>query len=245
VRKPLLVAGIGILILPWLFVIWLFVAAHWSAMDTITAHAPVRLRKAVASVAMNNPPFFYSPESKIFLSRIVKLDPDNGNAWERRCLDSEVTDHGVSLESCETAVRLQKDASSYRGLGDVQEFRGDFCAAEKSFKAGADLKPIQVPEMYSEDVGLTAFLCGDFEASRIGFETAIQLKRNEMISSTGNELSVADRNELLGMQLPLIAVYQRMKKDELAAQMCKQVYPDWKVCRCTIDVKGTTSCNDQ
>jgi hypothetical protein len=243
-RKVLLVLGIAILCLPMLFVTWLLLASRWQKMDPTTAHAPLYLRQTVASVIMQKAG--YSKNSSPAFDRILRLDPDNAIAWRYRCSFPAQSNATPNLKDCETAVKFDHAPADYYFLARAQELSGgDPCVAEETFTHAVTATSSNPQPGYLDGMARTALRCGDISASRVGFEVALATRQTRLTQPKWSQNDLVQiRKNLLADQESLIVIYHRQHEDTLAGQICTAAHPNWKVCSCNIDAKGTASCTE-
>jgi len=242
-RKVLLVLGIAILCLPMLFVTWLLFAVRWQKMDSTTAHAPLALRQAVSSVILQNAS--HSKDPLPALGRVSRLDPDNAVAWRFRCSFSAQSNATPNLKDCETAVKLDHAPVDYFHLGRAQELSGNPCVAEETFTQAVTATSTNPQPGYLDGMARTALRCGDIGASRAGFEAAVATRQTRLTQPKWSQSDLAQiQKNLLADQESLIVIYHRQHDDTLAGQTCTAAHPNWKVCSCNIDAKGTASCTE-
>jgi len=183
-RKVLLVLGIAILCLPMLFVTWLLLASRWQKMDSSTAHAPLFLRQTVTSVILQKAT--YGKESLPTIDRILRLDPQNVGAWQRRCSTS-AWDKSPNLKDCEKAVKFGAGPADYYNLGHIQETTGDPCTAEDNYTEAVSATSSNPDSDYLEAMGRTALLCNHLPASRAGYEAAITTQQKWLSQNDQDE----------------------------------------------------------
>jgi len=243
-RKVLLVLGIAILCLPMLFVTWLLLASRWQKMDPSTAHAPLTLRQAVASVILQKTT--YGKESLPTINRILRLDPQNADAWHRRCSVYAWDDNSTpNLTDCEAAVKFDNAPADYYNLGHIQETTGDPCTAEDNYTEAVSATSSNPDSDYLEAMGRAALLCNHLPASRAGFEAAITTQQKWLNQSDQDEDEVDDaKKDIIADQESLIVIYHRQHEDLLAGKTCTAAHPGWKACSCDIDTKGVASCTE-
>ena len=241
-RKVLLVLGIAILCLPMLFVTWLLLASRWQKMDPTTAHAPLFLRQAVASVILQKTT--YGKESLPRIDRILRLDPQNAEAWQRRC-SASAWGKSPNLKDCETAVKFAGGPGDYYNLGHIEEAAGDPCTAEDNYTEAVSKTSANPDTDYLEAMGRSALLCNHLPASRAGYEVAATTQQKWLNQSDLDQDEIDDaKKNLLADQESLIVIYHRQHDDLLAGQTCTAAHPNWKVCSCDIDTKGAASCTE-
>jgi hypothetical protein len=242
-RKVLLVLGIAILCLPMLFVTWLLLASRWQKMDPTTAHAPLALRQAVASIILQKAG--YGKKSLPALNRILRLDPKNAGAWQRRCSIFVWDKSSPNLKDCEAAVQFAEAPGDYYNLGRAQETIGDPCTAEDSYTHAVSATSSNPDTDYLEAMGRAALRCNHLPGSRAGFELAIETQQKWLNQPDQDQDEIDDaKKDILADQESLIVIYHRQHDDTLAGQTCTAAHPGWKSCSCDIDAKGIASCTE-
>ena len=240
-RKLLLSAGIAILCLPMLFVIWLLLASRWSRMDAATMQAPPSLRKTIAEMVLQKAD--YGKESLPALDRALRLDPQNGDAWSRRCGLPFDEDTAPSLKDCEAAVQFNKGPYDCYRLGRAQDALNNPCTAEDSFTQATSATASNPDYTYIDSMGRAALRCGHLPAGRAGLETAIELEEKSLKDPEDHDDEIADtKKDMLTDREYLIVLYNREHENTLAAEACSATHPDWKSCNCDLDPKGLVAC---
>jgi len=242
-RKVLWVLGIAVLCLPMLFVSWLLLAARWAKMDNMTSQTPAALRQAIAGIILQKAGF--GKQSLPGVERALRIDPEDGEAWERRCGVSLI-DNGVpNLEACQAAVRYEKEPMDYYNLGRALEYQGNFCAAEDSYTEATSATSSHPDYSYLDSMGRAALRCGHLPASRAGLEFAIELEQKSLNDPNEDVDEIADtKKDMLADQEYLLIAYHRENEDTLAGQACTAAHPGWKACSCDLDAKGIVSCSE-
>jgi tetratricopeptide (TPR) repeat protein len=212
--------------LPLAFVLLIVAAAKYPAMDPFTMKLPTSVRTSVTELVLHNAP--YGSVSSTLVDRALKLDPESGDAWARRC-------HGNGEESkydqgaCRKAISLDPSAWNYNGLGTAQENAKDYCAAEDSYT-----KAIQAAanSAYSlRNMGRAALRCGHVGASVAGFEVAEGLDAKATADPDEDDDVKAD---LLADREYLAVVYDRTNQSAKATAICTKAHADWKACHCEL-----------
>ncbi len=224
-----------IVCLPMAFVLFLLVASRFAAMDSFTSKLPSGIRSSVADVAMSKAG--YDKGSGAIIDRVLRLDPDNVDAWGRRCHAN--TNDAIQREACNKAVALDPTAWNFEGLGSTQEHAGDFCGAENSYTSAI---------RYSQnDAGLLRSMaraglhCDHAWASVAGFEVAEGLDAKSATNDTDDEDNTAA--DLLADREFLVIAYNRTKQSAKANAMCTKTHPDWKGCNCDLTETGVECTN--
>jgi hypothetical protein len=129
--RPVLWGLLGLVVcLPLVFVLLIVTAAKYSAMDSFTIKLPADIQTTVADLIMQK--VGYGKDSAKGIDRALRFDPENADAWTRRChdnLDGTTSDPAT----CRKAIALRPTAWNFNGLGAAQEKAKDFCAAEDSY----------------------------------------------------------------------------------------------------------------
>jgi len=241
-RKVLWVLGIAVLCLPMLFVSWLVAAARWSKMDAVTVHAPVMMRQAVASILLNKAG--WGRDAFPIVGRVMRLDPDNADAWGRRCT---VYSRGVvpqeDVDACVKAVSLTPTPQMYTALGRADERAGKECDAMEAFKQGAQGATRGYKRV--EFLGRAALKCGDLVEARPALETAVSVEDARMAGShvQAAQIAQAKADQMVDREY-LIVAYDELKETKLKKQVCAAAHPGWKGCGCGME-GGEVSCKEK
>jgi len=243
VRKVWWVLGVGVLCLPMLFVIWLLAAVRWPRMDSLTLRMPMEVRRTVAQLAFQKAGWNKGSFHK--LERVIALDPQNTDAWGRRCTEYKDAEGAKAhLQTCETTVALDATPENLDALGRAQEALGDPCAADASFTKAAGNTSEQA-YLYVEDMGRAALRCGDLYGARAGLETAI-LQEDKSIKEPDQDQEDIDDTKVdqLTDREYLIVTLDRLHEGSLSKDACSAAHPDWAGCACALGAKGEVSCED-
>ena len=215
-----------VLCLPLAFVLFLIAAARYPAMDSFTMKLPDGIRATVAELILRKAP--YANVSAKLVDRAIELDPENADAWARRC-------HGNGEEAksdqgaCRKAIALDPSAWNFNGLGAAQENAQDYCTAEDSYtnaiKASAN-------SAYSlRNMARAALRCGHVGASVAGFEVAEGLDAK---SAADPDEDDDTKNDLLADREYLAVAYDRTNQPAKATAICIKAHADWKACHCEL-----------
>jgi len=121
--RPVLWGLLGFVVcLPLAFVLLIVTAAKYPAMDTFTLKLPAGIQTTVADLILQKAG--YGKDSAKGIDRAIKFDPENPDAWTRRCrgnLDGTTSDQAT----CRKAIALQPTAWNFNGLGAAQDDDGD------------------------------------------------------------------------------------------------------------------------
>jgi tetratricopeptide (TPR) repeat protein len=219
-----------VLCLPLAFVLYLVAAARYPSMDRFTEKLPATVGAAIAQVALQRAGF--GKDEGRAVDRAIRLDPASADAWSRRCrIDANGATTGDTT-SCRAALRLDPSEWNYNGLGAVQEYAGDFCAAEDSYT-----KAIQKSfndALLLRNMARAALRCGHPEASVAGFEAAEGLDAKDAADPDNDGVT---KPYLLADREYLVVAYGQTKQPDKAAAMCVKTHPDWKSCHCELAEK--------
>jgi hypothetical protein len=129
--RPVLWGLLGLVVcLPLAFVLLILTAARHPAMDAFTIRLPAGIQTTVADLILQKTA--YGKDSAKGIDRALRFDPENADAWTRRChnnFDGTTSDPAT----CRKAIALDPTAWNFNGLGAAQEQAKDFCAAEDSY----------------------------------------------------------------------------------------------------------------
>jgi len=210
----------------------LFAAAHFSAMDRLTLALPMSVRVPVAQIAMGK--VGYGKDSTQKIDRVIKIDPENPDAWSRRCNAFDY-DPAVGLAHCQKALSLQYTEDNFNGLGLAQEGLKDYCAAEDSFTRANTL--VNARDGYIlRNMGRAALECGHAASSVAIFEVAEEADAKDVEDDDDKDDLVLDREWL-------VLANQANHDPKAAAAACAKAHPDWKSCHCTFDGTGLKCAN--
>lgn len=245
-RKLLWTLGICLLSLPMICVGLVIAATRSPKMDATTMKMPAGIRAAIADGVLQSTP--YSKAGIPGLMRVVRLDPNNGDAWRRLCFWKIESDAKEGLSTCQRAVAISGSGENWNNLGRVQENAGDHCAAADSFTTASAKTANSGAYVYVENMGRASLRCGRYYDARAGLETAVELETKALTKSKdlGDDNEdiddyKADRND---DREYLIVTYDRLHEAKLAAQTCSLVHPEWKRCACELDEDGDASCEE-
>ena len=232
-RKFLVVAGIGVLCLPMLFVGWLLAASQWAKMDALTMHAPDGMRSVVASLVMKKAG--WGRDAFPMLERVMRLDPDNAEAWGRRCMVySRGPQPEADVEACVKAVSLQPTPQMYTALGRADDRAGKECDAAEAFKTAVHGQMRGYKAM--ERMGRAELKCGELPEAREGLETAVLLENDRLLGKGVTAAQIPQvKADLLTDREYLIVAYDGLKEAKLAKQMCSVAHVGWKGCVCGME----------
>jgi hypothetical protein len=232
-RKFLMGLGIGVLCLPMLFVCWLLAASRWSKMDALTMRAPMAMRGVVASVVLQKAG--WGRDAFPMLDRVTRLDPDNADAWGRRCtVYSRGPQPEADVEACVKAVSLQPTPQMYMALGRADERAGKECDAAEAFKT-AVRGPVRGYKR-TESMGRAALKCGDLVEAREGLETAVSVQAARLMDKTASDSQMTQvKTDQLTDREYLIVTYDGLHEAKVAKHMCSVAHVGWKGCACGME----------
>jgi tetratricopeptide (TPR) repeat protein len=217
---------VSVVSLPLVFVLWLVAAARYPAMDANTMRLPDGIRSTVAELAMRNAG--YGKDSANAIDRVIKLNPDNPDAWNRRC-EVIVEKKSGDFAPCRKAISLDSSAINYDRLGMAQENAKDFCAAEDSYTSA--IRAAQNNAEFLRDMGRAALRCGHTAASVVGFEVAEDLDIKQAADPSEDDDTKAD---LLADREYLSVAYGRTNQPAKATATCAKAHLGWKACNCEL-----------
>jgi len=220
--------------LPMAFVLFL-VAAGVPAFDVFTTKLPSGIRSSVADVTLSKAG--YEKNARAVIDRVIRLDPENADAWGRRC--HATAEGGSQREACNKAVALDPTAWNFEGLGSAQEHERDYCAAENSYTSA--IRYSQNDAGLLRDMARAALHCGHAWASVAGFEVAEGLDVKSAANDPNDEDDTAA--DLLADREFLVVAYNRTKQSGKATAMCTKTHPDWASCNCDLTEMGVRCTN--
>jgi tetratricopeptide (TPR) repeat protein len=227
-------AVIGVVVsLPLLFVIYLFTAASVPALDRVTISAG--LGKPVAEIAMNRAG--YGKASLPKLERVLRLDPQNGQAWSRRCANLDNKDPAAKLQQCQQALQLSHTESNLEGVADAQAAMHDPCTAEESYTRANRFNNASDTELL-RNMGRSALECGHTASSIAIFEVA-----EDHDAKDNDEDDDGPANLKLDREWLVIA-NEANHNPKAAAVACIKAHPNWKSCHCFY-VEGKVTCENR
>ena len=233
----------------WLFVVLAFcpmcfiglVAAEAFSprLDALTLHMPSPVRSIVGILAMTSVGYDNASGQKI--DRVLRLDPENGDAWSRRCSTQTISGSSQAFQSCTKAVAFNPVQGTYNNLGQAQEKLHDPCAAEDSFNV-ANMKAASANTEILRSFGRASLECGHIPAAVHEFELAERKDTQSVAVSAAEHEDEEDLQEeqedLAADRDWLVLAYARNGHMNQAAAMCSAGHPTWKSCTCNFDDKG-------
>ena len=226
------------LCLPLAFVIFLTQAARHPALDSVTLSLPDSLRTTIADLALRNAG--YGKEAPRAIDRILRIDPNNPDAWQRRC--AAYSDDGVligEVAPCKRALALNSSAVNFNNFGLAQQKAKDFCAAEDSFTSA--MHRSQNSPYYIRNMSSAAIRCGHPEAATAGFEVVETLDAKSAAESTNNKDDLdKSKADLLADREYLTVSYLRIHQPQKSANACTRAHPEWTTESCHCELTDTT-----
>ena len=224
-----------IVCLPLAFVVLIVAAARYPHMDAFTTKLPTGVRTTIADLTLRNVGF--GNDSVKAVDRALRLDPENEDAWGRRCHgNSDGTQNDQA--ACRKAITLKATAWNYNGLGTTQENAKDYCAAEDSYTHAINLSS---NDPYSlRNMARAALRCGHIGASVAGFEVAEGLDAKAAADLDEDE---DVKTDLLSDREYLVVVYNRTNQPTKAAAICNKAHAEWKACLCDL-TDTSVKCSD-
>lgn len=225
--RPVLWGLLGFVVcLPLAFVLLIVAAAKFPAMDAYTVRLPATVQVPVADLILQKTG--YGKDSAKAVDRALKFDPDNSDAWTRRC-HGDLSEKTYDQAACRKAITLAPTAWNFNGLGATQEQARDYCAAEDSYTSAIRNSS---NDAYSlRNMARAALRCGHTGASIAGFEVAEGLDVQSAADPDEDEDVKAD---LLSEREYLAVAYDRTNQPAKAAAVCIKAHPDWKTCHCDL-----------
>jgi tetratricopeptide (TPR) repeat protein len=215
--------------LPLVFVLLLFPAATYPAMDVITMKTPMAIRGTVAELALKRAG--YGKEAAKKLDRVLSLNPDDADAWSRRCQASD--EASADPAACQKAVMLDPSAWNFNSLGTTEEHLKKYCEAEDSYTQA--VKSSSNNAFFLRNMARAALRCGHPYSSIAGFEVAESLDAKTVADPNNDEDDLAEAKSDLATDREYLAVsYDQIKQPEKATVACTKVHTDWKICHCNL-----------
>lgn len=215
-----------VICLPLAFVLFLIAAAKYPAFDALTVKLPTGVRTTIADLTLRNAG--YGKDSIKRVDRAIELDPENADAWSRRC-------HGnndkttFDQAACRKAIALDPSAYNLNGLGMAQEDAKDFCAAEDSYTSA--IRAAANEAYYLRNMARAALRCGHAASAVAGFEVAEGLDAKAAADPDEDDDIQAD---LLTDREYLAVAYDRTNQPGKAAAICTKAHASWKTCHCEL-----------
>jgi tetratricopeptide (TPR) repeat protein len=234
--RPVLWGLLGLVVcLPLAFVLLIVTAAKYPAMDTFTMKLPAEVQTTVADLILQKAG--YGKDSAKGIDRAIKFDPENPDAWTRRCygnLDGRTPDQAT----CRKAISLQPIAGNFNGLGAAQEQAKDFCAAEDSYTNA--IRAETNDAYYLRNMARAALRCGHTGASVAGFEVAEGLDAK---AAADPDDDGDTKDDLLSDREYLAVAYDRTNQPAKATAICIKAHTGWKTCHCELTETGVKCSN--
>jgi tetratricopeptide (TPR) repeat protein len=234
--RPVLWGLLGLVVcLPLAFVLLLVVAAKYPAMDAFTTKLPEGVQTTVGDLILQKAG--YGKDSAKAIDRALKFDPENPDAWTRRC-HGNLNERPSDQATCRKAIALQPTAWNFNGLGAAQEQAKDFCAAEDSYTNA--IREATNDAYYLRNMARAALRCGHTGASVAGFEVAEGLDAKAAADPDGDGDT---KDDLLSDREYLAVAYDRTNQPAKATAICAKAHTGWKACRCELTETGV-KCSD-
>jgi tetratricopeptide (TPR) repeat protein len=221
--------------LPLAFVLLIVAAAKYPAMDAFTMKLPTLVRATVAELTLRSAGF--GKDSVQGIERTIKLNPENADAWGRRC---RFTDDQTKYDqtTCRKAIALDPSPWNFNGLGLAQENAKDFCAAEDSYTTA--IRSSQNNAELLRNMARAALRCGHTGASVAGFEVAEDLDAK---AAADPEEDTDVKADLLSDREFLAVAYDRTNQPAKATAICSKAHANWKTCHCEL-TETSVKCSD-
>jgi tetratricopeptide (TPR) repeat protein len=233
--RPVLWGLLGlVLCLPLAFVLLIVLAAKYPAMDTFTMKLPAIVQTTVSNLILQKAG--YGKDSAKGIDRALRFDPENPDAWTRRChgnFDGTLNGTAPDPATCRKAIALQPTAWNFNGLGAAQEQAKDFCAAEDSYTNA--IREATNDAYYLRNMARAALRCGHTGASVAGFEVAEGLDAKAAADPDDDGDTKAD---LLSDREYLAVAYDRTNQPAKATAICTKAHTGWKACHCELTETG-------
>jgi tetratricopeptide (TPR) repeat protein len=224
-----------VLCLPLAFVLLLVVAARYPAMDAFTTKLPDGIQATVADLILQKAG--YGKDSAKAIDRALRFDPQNPDAWSRRCHGSP-DEKTADQATCRKAIALEPTASNFNGLGAAQEQAKDFCAAEDSYTNA--IREATNDAYYLRNMARAALRCGHTGASVAGFEVAEGLDAKAAADPDEDD---DVKTDLLSDREYLAVAYDRTNQPVKGTAICTKAHTDWKICHCEL-TETSVRCSD-
>jgi len=220
----------SLLLVAFVFSLLIVVEARFPSLDSLTVHEPRPVRSLVGRLALRE-----DGAADTGLDRVLRLDPNNARAWERRCTAFLGATQTEWVSDCQHALKLQTSGANYRLMGSAQEQAGQYCAAEASYRA-AETQPDMAGQrpFLLRDAARAAMDCGDTNVSLALLHTAEQLDQHSADIAQAPEESQRARDGLSSDRGYMSVVYQQMNQPENAHRMCFEANPGYGDCSCQL-----------
>ncbi len=224
--RPVLWGLLGFVVcLPRAFVLLIVAAARFPSMDAFTLKLPATVQVTVAGLILQKTS--YGKDSAKGVDRVLRFDPDNPDAWTRRC-HSDLTQKTYDQAACRRAIKLAPTAWNFNGLGATQQAK-DFCAAEDSYTNA--IRNSSNDAFSLRNMARAALRCGHTGARIAGVEVAEGLDVQTAADPDEGDDVKAD---LLSEREYLVVAYDRTNQPAKAAAVCIKAHPDWRTCHCDL-----------
>jgi tetratricopeptide (TPR) repeat protein len=234
--RPVLWGLLGFVVcLPLAFVLFIVFAARYPAMDTFTMKLPAAVQSTVSDLVVQKAG--YGKESAQSIDRALRFDPDNPDAWTRRC-HGNLNEKTYDPAACRKAISLQPTAWNFNGLGAAQEQAKNFCAAEDSYTSAIRAESNSAYSL--RNMARAALRCGHPAASVAGFEVAEGLDA-KAVTDPDDEGDTLD--DLRADREYLAVAYDRTSQPAKAAAICTKAHTGWRNCHCELS-ETSVKCSD-
>jgi hypothetical protein len=219
-----------------LLVVLSLIEARFPALDSLTTLQPHPLRAIVAGLAMRE----LGPADN-GVDRILKLDPGNAPAWERRCTAAIGPSPAISVSDCERAYALDPTAANLRAVASAQESDNRPCEAEDNYRKALSKPDLAVRKPLGlRDESRAALACGHAESALQALQQAelFDLQNTSSLQNTSalerDPTQAAVRDSLASDHGYMAVVFERINQPEKARQMCTEANPGSPGCSCEL-----------
>lgn len=231
---------VGLAFVPLVCLVLLLAAVRYPWMDGVSAHTPMGLRTALATVVLNRAE--YGEKSLPALERVVRLDPGNTVVRERMCRMSALPPER-RMEECRKAIALNPTPWNYMGLADLQEERKDWVGAEATMRI-AQSKADTIddePATFLRELGRLEMANGELDKSLADLTQAEKFDSRDAEFAKNDDGEAADNVEM--DREYLVVLFNRMHDAKRAEAMCRKALPkETRPCGCELDEKNLLHC---
>jgi hypothetical protein len=222
------------LLVAFVFSALIVMEARFPSLDSLTLHEPRPMRSLVGHLALRE----YGA-GDTGLDRVLRLDPNNALAWERRCTAFLGATQAEWVSDCQHALKLQANGANYRLVGSAQEQANQYCAAEASYRT-AEAQPDMAGQrpFLLRDAARAALDCGDASASLDMLRSAEQLDQRSADLAVAPDETQRARDGLSSDHGYMAVVYQQMNRPDKARHMCFEANPGYGDCSCQLTGTG-------
>jgi tetratricopeptide (TPR) repeat protein len=222
------------LVFVFIFSVVVIAEARFDSLDGLTVREPMPVRTLVGHLALRE----YGTDDN-YLERVLKIDPNNARAWERRCTALLGATQSDWISDCQHALKLEATGTNYRLMGSAQEQANEFCAAQASYHTALSKPDIAgVRPHLLRDEARAALACGDPATSLAVLHTAEEIDE----STAGNVAAPGEinsaRDGLASDYGYMAVVYDHINQPEKAREMCSEAYPGSETCNCQLTGTG-------